>query len=153
MYLDSRNTQPAQSSGGFTLLEMMVVLVLIGLLAGMVSLSTRHFLIKGKQNAARAEIATVGQALETFYATYGRYPSNEEGLSILHRKTDQLPVPLLVQMPTDPWARPYQYNMPGRTEAYEVICFGADGREGGSGADMDIVSWNLKDSAPGKAGR
>ncbi len=151
-YRGTRAGSPCHEKG-FTLLEMMVVLVLIGLLAGMVSLSTRHFLIKGKQNAARAEIATICQAIETFYATYGRYPTNEEGVAILTQKTDRLPVPLLTQAPIDPWGRPYQYNMPGRTDAYDVICFGADGREGGTGADQDIVSSNLKEAVSDKTGR
>jgi general secretion pathway protein G len=96
-------------------------------------------LIKGRQNAAKAEIATIEQALNTFYTEYGRYPSNEEGLDILTKKTDKFPEPLLTRQPVDPWSPPYQYLCPGRGgQAYEVICFGADGREGGEGGDADI---------------
>ena len=64
----------------------------------------------------------------------------EEGLEILARATDKLPEPLLQSVPVDPWSAPYQYNSPGSIGAYEVICFGADGREGGEKADSDISS-------------
>ena len=130
---------------GFTLIEMMVVLVLIGLLAGVVTVSVRHYLVTGKQQAARAQVAALKTAVETFYGIVGRYPTNDEGLEILTQRSDQLPEPLLDsrQVPSDPWGRPYQYNSPGREEPYEIISFGADGREGGSGGDADIVSYQL----------
>lgn len=138
----------------FSLVEIMVVLVIIGLLAGVVTINVRHFMIKGKQNTARMEISNICQAVESFYATFGRYPSNEEGLAVLTQTSDKLPEKLLNQMPSDPWDKAYQYNQPGRSEPYEVICFGADGREGGEGADGDIVSWDLKDkqAAAGSGG-
>ena len=129
----------------FSLLEMLFVFVLIGLLAGLVTVNARHYLVKGKQNAARAEISAICTALETFYSTYGRYPTNEEGLKILTEKSDKIPDPLLKQLPIDPWGHPYQYNNPGRKDPYDVTTYGADAREGGSGADSDITSSNLKE--------
>jgi general secretion pathway protein G len=135
----------ARRRGAFSLIEFTVVLALIGLLAGIVTISVRPMLTRGKQNAARAEIANICQALDQFYSVYGRYPTNDEGLLILHQPTERIPEPLLTQRPGDPWGRAYQYNVPGRDQPYEVICFGADGREGGSGADADIVSWDLKE--------
>jgi general secretion pathway protein G len=132
---------------GFTLLEMMFVFVLIGILATLVTVNVRYYLIKGKQNAARAEISSICTALETFYSVNGRYPTNSEGLAILTQKTEKQPEPLLKQLPVDPWDHPYQYNTPGRNSPYEVICFGSDGRAGGTGADQDIVSWDLKGTA------
>ena len=129
---------------GFSLVEIMVVLVIIGLLASVVTVNVRHYLIKGKQNAARSEIASICLALDTYYAALDRYPSNDEGLAVLSRSSDKLPEPLLQQSPVDPWGRPYQYNQPGREAAYEVISYGADGREGGEDADGDIFSWDLK---------
>jgi general secretion pathway protein G len=132
---------------GFSLIEFTVVLALIGLLAGIVTIGVRPMLTRGKQNAARAEIASIRQALEQFYSVYGRYPTNEEGLAVLRKPTDRISEPLLTQDPKDPWGRAYQYNSPGRNEPYEVICFGADGREGGGGADSDIVSWDLKENS------
>lgn len=147
--LRRRHPRPA-----FTLIEMMVVLVLIGLLAGLVTVSVRHYLVTGKQDAARAQIASFKTAVETFYAAYGRYPSSDEGLEILTKPTERLPEPLLSQrrVPDDPWGRAYQYDAPGRDEPYEIVCFGADGREGGAGGDADIVSWDLS-AASGEGGR
>lgn len=136
---------------GFSLIELTLVLALIGLLAGIVTISTRSILLRGKQNAARAEISTICQALETYYTAFGRYPTNEEGLAVLTQKSDKFPEPLLPQVPTDPWEHPYQYVQPGTHEAYEVTSLGADGREGGTGANADIASWDLKDHA-GKGG-
>jgi len=134
----------AQGRRGFSLVELMIVVVIIGLLAGTVTLYVPAYLTQAKQNAARHEISTIVQALEAFYATYGRYPTNDEGLAVLTQPTEKIAEPLLKGMPTDPWSKPYQYNCPGRTQPYEVICYGADGREGGEGADADIGSDNLK---------
>jgi general secretion pathway protein G len=125
----------------------MVVLVLIGLMAGAVTINVRHFMTKGRQNTARMEISTISSALETLYTAVGRYPTNDEGLAILTRTSDRLPEPLLKQVPMDPWGHSYQYNQPGQHDAFEVICFGADGREGGEASDVDIVSWDLKQVA------
>ncbi len=128
---------------GFSLVEMMVVLVLIGLLAGLVTVNVRHYMTKGKQSAAIAEISSIKLALDTFYATYGRYPSNSEGLDILCRPSEKMSEPLLSKVPVDPWGKPYQYTSPGRnSEPYEVICYGADAHEGGAPgtADADISS-------------
>jgi general secretion pathway protein G len=130
---------------GFSLIELTMVLALIGLLAGIVTVSTRSVMTRGKQNAARGEIATLASAVETFYTAYGRYPTNDEGLAILTTKSDKFPEPLISQIPLDPWSHPYVYLQPGRGHAYEIICLGADGRESGQGADADIVSWDLKE--------
>ncbi len=120
----------------------------MAMLAGLITISVRPILTRGKQSSAQTEIATICTALDSFYTTYGRYPSNEEGLAVPSRTSGKLVEPLLKQLPMDPWGHPYEYNQPGRNnEPYEVICFGADGREGGEGADGDIISWNLKESA------
>jgi len=129
----------------FSLLEIMIVIVIIGMLAGVVTVNVRGYLIKAKQNAARQEIAVIVGALETFYATYNRYPTNDEGLEILTKPSSKLPEALINGVPIDPWSEPYQYNSPGANGPYEVICFGADGSEGGEGADADITSDDLKD--------
>ena len=133
-----------QISRGFTLIELMVVLALIGLLASIVTINVRAHMIRGKQNAARAEISTVCSALESYYTIMGRYPTTDEGLAALAQKSDKISEPLLNNVPVDPWGHPYVYNQPGRSQPYEVICLGADGREGGEGADSDIQSWNLR---------
>src|SRR5262245_32372957 len=128
---------------GFTLVELMVVIVIIGLLAGAVTVGVRSYLVAGKQNVAKMEIANICQALETFYSASDRYPSDEEGLEVLAKPTEKFVDGLLNKVPRDPWGRPYQYNQPGRGRPYEVICYGADGREGGGGADRDITSADL----------
>jgi general secretion pathway protein G len=131
---------------GFSLVEFTAVLALMAIVAGIVAVSVRPLMVKGKQDATRTEIAHICAALDSFYNVYGRYPTNEEGLAILRQKTDKLTEPLLTHDPIDPWGHPYQYNTPGREGPYEVIGFGADGRPGGEGADKDIGSWNLKDA-------
>jgi general secretion pathway protein G len=132
---------------GFSLVEFTAVLALMAIVATIVAVCIRPLMVKGKQDAARVEIAHICAALDAFYNTYGHYPTNEEGLGILRQKTEKLTEPLLTHDPVDPWGHPYQYNIPGREAPYEVICFGADGRPGGDGADKDIGSWNLKDIA------
>ena len=140
----------ARAPSGFSLIEMLAVLALMAIVAGVVTMSVRPLMLKGKQDAARTEVANISQALEAFYGVYGRYPTNEEGLDALRRKSEKLSEALLTAEPVDPWGNAYQYNTPGRDAPYEVICFGADGREGGEGGDADIVSGNLKPAAPGK---
>lgn len=130
---------------GFTLVELMVVIVIIGLLAGVVTFSVRGYLITSKQNIAKMEISKVVQALETYYTLYDRYPSNEEGLNVLAQASEKFPDGILTKVPRDPWGSPYQYNCPGRSVAYEVISYGADHREGGESGDRDISSTELGD--------
>lgn len=125
---------------GFSLVELMVVIVIIGLLASVVTFSVRSYLIRSKQNVARLEISKISQALETFYASYDRYPTNEEGIAILASPLDEYPEGLLSFVPDDPWGHAYEYVSPGRNEAFDVVCYGADHREGGVSADKDIRS-------------
>jgi general secretion pathway protein G len=130
----------AESRGAFTLVELMVVLVIVALLSGVVTLSVRGYLLKSKQNIAKLEISKLIQGLDTFYANFDRYPSNEEGLEILAAKTDDFPGGILSFVPKDPWNFPYAYRCPGATEPYEIVCFGSDHRDGGDGGDRDITS-------------
>ena len=139
--------------GAFTLVELMVVVVIIGLLAGVVTFSVRSYLVASKQNLAKMEIAKICQALETYYTANDRHPSNEEGLAALTEPSRQFPDGLLNRVPKDPWGHGYQYNSPGRTGAFEVVCYGADGREGGEGADRDISSADLDEESQDVAGR
>jgi general secretion pathway protein G len=124
----------------FSLVELMVVMVIIGLLSSLVAVQTRSYLIASKQNAARAEIATMVSAIESFYADQSRYPTNEEGIAILTQGTDSFPDGFLKKVPLDPWDRPYEYVSPAAKAPFEIICLGADGREGGQGGDADISS-------------
>ncbi|MCU0718136.1 MAG: type II secretion system major pseudopilin GspG [Pirellula sp.] len=130
--------------GAFTLVELMVTLVVLALLSGVVTLSVRSYLLRSKQNIASVEISRIVEALDTFYASYDRYPSNEEGLNILTEKSNEFPEGLLTFLPNDPWGNAYEYRSPGVTEPFDIICFGADKREGGSGGDRDITSGAIR---------
>lgn len=119
----------------FSFLEIMVVVVIIGLLAGAVAIKVSDYVDKARLNRAKSDIAVIVNAIESYYLNEGNYPTNEDGLA-------DLPI----DKAKDPWGRPYQYNQPGRNEPYEVICYGADGREGGEDADGDISSETLEES-------
>ncbi|MCA9214503.1 MAG: type II secretion system major pseudopilin GspG [Planctomycetales bacterium] len=133
----------ARGRKAFTLVELMVVIVIIGLLAGAVTVGVRSYLISGKQSVAKMEIAKICQALDTYYAVYDRYPTSDEGIEVLASVTEKIPDVLLSKVPVDPWGKAYEYLQPGRNSAYEVVSYGADGREGGEGADADISSDKL----------
>ncbi len=141
MYLrDSRLKGTRQRRRAFTLVELMVVIVILGLLSGVVTMSVRSYLISSKQNVAKMEISKVCQALESFYIAYDRYPTNQEGLAVLSEPSEKHAEGILSFIPADPWGNPYEYVSPGKTKPYDVTCYGADHREGGTGADKDISS-------------
>lgn len=141
--LPCRDAPRPRRALGFSLIEVLVVMVIIGLLASLVVFRTRSYLVASKQNAAKAEIAKIVQALESFYAAHDRYPTNEEGLQVLVASSEAFPDGLLNKVPNDPWKHAYQYNSPGRAGPFEVICLGGDGREGGESAARDISSDDL----------
>jgi general secretion pathway protein G len=121
----------------------MVVIVIIGLLAGVATISVRTYLVRGKQNIAKMEIAKICEALDAFYSHYDRYPTAEEGIAVLAAKSTAFPDGLLSKVPNDPWGFPYEYVVPGSNSPYEVVCYGGDHRQGGTGADVDISSVDL----------
>ena len=135
----------SQTRRAFSLVELMVVIVIIGLLAGTVTVGVRSYMIRSKQSIARTEIARIADALETFYLEFNRYPTNDEGLEILSEPNEKFPEPILSRLPKDPWKNPYAYLETGSTPPYEVASYGADGQEGGEGADSDILSSELGD--------
>lgn len=132
---------------GFSLVELMVVIVIIGLLSGVVTISVRSYLIHGKQAVARLEIAKLAQAIDTFYSHFNRYPTNEEGIGVLAQKSDAFPDGLVNKVPLDPWGHGYEYNYPGRKGPYDLVCYGADHREGGAGADSDLTNSDVETAA------
>ena len=141
----SNRKRPTGKRLAFSLVELMVVIVIIGLLAGTATISVRSYLVRSKQNIAKTEISKICQALETFYAEFDHYPTTDEGLVVLSEPSDTFVEGLLSSLPNDPWGNPYEYLNPGRETAYEVVCYGADGREGGEGAEKDILSVELGD--------
>lgn len=130
---------------GFTLMELLLVLVVIGLLASLVGPTIYQRIKPAKQTAVRAQIENFSMALDNFYLDVGRYPTNQEGLETLRIKpqsAEKWNGPYLKkEVPADPWNNPYIYRAPGRNGGYEIISYGADGREGGEGEDADINSW------------
>ncbi|TWT98397.1 type II secretion system major pseudopilin GspG [Stieleria varia] len=128
---------------GFSLVELIVVMVILGMLAGLVAIRTRGYLVTSRQNAVKSEFATIMKALETFRIDQGRYPTEDEGLEILVQPTDTWPDGFLSKVPKDPWKNDYIYLV--QDNRFEVICLGADGREGGESEDKDFSSDELQD--------
>lgn len=130
---------------GFTLLELLVVMVIIGVLAGFVA--PRYFAQIGKSQAkaARAQIVALEQALDQFRIDTGRYPTTEEGLAALMEApggvTDWGGPYMKKAVPSDPWGRPFVYQNPGTHGEIDLLSYGKDGRAGGSGEDADITNW------------
>ena len=133
--------------GAFTLVELMVVVVIIGVMATAVTLSVTDYLVSAKQNVARSEIATIKNGLAMFFMENDRFPTNDEGLAILKKKTPQHPGGILTSDLKDPWGHEYIYVYPGSYGAYDLVSYGADRQEGGTGANMDITSWDLEGTA------
>ena len=133
---------------GFTLIEVMVVIVILGVLAALVVPKVMSRPDEARVVAARQDISAIMQALKLYKLDNRRYPSNEQGLQALVLKPTTAPVPdnwksYLDKLPMDPWGSPYQYLQPGLRGDIDVMSYGADGQPGGEGFDADIGSWSL----------
>ena len=130
---------------GFTLIEILVVIIIIGLLAALVGPRLFGKVSSAKLSAAKAQIELFGTALDTFRLDVGKYPTTEEGLKALREKPSGVEGwngPYLPkEIPLDPWKRPYIYKSPGDHGDYDLISYGLDGVEGGEGENQDVVSW------------
>jgi general secretion pathway protein G len=138
----------SRASAGFTLVEIMVVMVIIGILAVLIVPRVVGRSDEARVTAAKHDVATLMQSLKLYRLDNGRYPSSEQGLQALVAKPQSAPVPsnwraYLDKLPKDPWGNPYQYLNPGVHGEIDVFSFGADGQPGGSGADLDIGSWQI----------
>lgn len=121
-------------SKGFTLIEMLVVMVIIGLLAALVGPKLFGQVDKAKQKDALVQIELLGQALDLYRLEKHKYPTTAEGLEAVRPY-------LKKNVPQDPWDNDYQYKFPGDHGDYDLVSYGADHQEGGEGNDQDIVSW------------
>ncbi|QIL81674.1 type II secretion system major pseudopilin GspG [Diaphorobacter sp. HDW4A] len=131
---------------GFTLIELMVVLVIIGVLAALIVPNVLDRADDARGTAARTDITNLMQALKMYRLDNQRYPTAEQGLQALIAKPGSGPVPnnwrpYLEKLPNDPWGRPYQYLSPGVKGEVDVMSFGADGQSGGEGKNADVGSW------------
>ena len=136
----------ARRQRGMTLIEILVVLVLIGVVMGVVA---GNFIGRGeeaKRKAAKIEIEQIGQTLDLYKLETGRYPTTQEGLQALISAPAGVnnwngPYWKKSTVPKDPWGNEYKYASPGQHGAYDIYSYGADGKEGGDGANKDINSW------------
>ncbi|QDC44700.1 type II secretion system major pseudopilin GspG [Methylophilus medardicus] len=135
----------ARDSGGFTLLELLVVMVIIGLLAGYVGPKYFQQIGKSEVKTAKAQIAALEQALDQYRLDVGHYPATEQGLQALMTNPDNnthWSGPYLKKaVPNDPWGKTYQYRMPGQHGEYDLFSLGKDGQVGGSDEAQDITNW------------
>ena len=135
-----------RSQAGFTLIELMVVLVIIGVLAALIVPNVLERADAARVTAARTDVNNLMQALKLYKLDNQRYPSAEQGLQALIAKPTAAPVPpnwksYLDKLPNDPWQHPYQYANPGIKGEIDVFSYGADGVAGGEGKNAEIGSW------------
>ena len=137
-----------ENENGFTLVELMVVIVIIGLLATLVAFTVIPQLGKANSEKAKTDIATLEQAVEMFRLNNLNYPSTASGLQALVKPPTDLVDPSRYQvggyikkLPNDPWGRPYLYASPGQHGAFDISTLGADGVPGGTGENADIGNW------------
>ncbi|MCX5465996.1 type II secretion system major pseudopilin GspG [Alcaligenes parafaecalis] len=137
----------SRAQQGFSLIEVMVVVVIMGIMAALVVPSLMDRPDQARAVAARQDIAALTQALKLYRLDNGRYPSTAQGLSALYQRPTQPPEPrnwrpYMDRLPSDPWGNPYQYLQPGVHGEIDVFSLGADGQAGGSGSDADIGNWD-----------
>jgi len=140
------NRAAAHLRRGFTLIELMVVLVIIGILAALIVPNVLDRADDARVTAARTDVNNIMQALKLYRLDNQRYPTGEQGLNALVARPAASPAPpnwrpYLEKLPSDPWGRPYQYLNPGVHGEVDVLSLGADGQPGGEGRDADIGSW------------
>ena len=130
---------------GFTLIELLIVMVIISLLAALVAPRFFGQEKKAKQRGAKGQIALLESAVDTYRLDIGRYPTSEQGLKALRERPDGIDKwdgPYLrKELPLDPWGNPYVYESPSEYGDFAIMSYGADGKPGGEGMDLDIVSW------------
>ena len=145
-----RTRHEGRRRGGFTLIELLVVIIVLGMLASLVAPNIFRHVGAAKETTARAQVELLGAALDAYRLDAGRYPTSQQGLDALWSAPVADPRPLAWRgpylrkaTPLDPWGREYVYRSPGPASGmgFDLLSFGADGREGGTGEDADVTSW------------
>jgi general secretion pathway protein G len=141
-----RRAGDRRSEAGFTLVELLVVMVILVLLASLVAPRVIGYLGSSRTKTAKIQIESFSTSLELFKLDTGRYPDEREGLAALVVRPANVqnwngPYLKKDRVPPDPWGRPYHYRYPGQRGAFDIYTLGADDREGGEGEDQDVASW------------
>ena len=145
--VEGRRNNGRDGELGYTLVEILVVLAIIGLIVGLAGPRVLNYLSDSKVKAAKLQIASFSTVLDLYYLDNGRYPTSNEGLAALIQKPETASTwrgPYLKSsiVPTDPWGRPYVYRSPGQQAPFEILSLGAEGREGGGANNSEnITSW------------
>ena len=145
MHVNNQSFKFSFQYQGFTLLELLVVMVIIGLLAGYVGPKYFEQIGKSETKTARAQIDSLGKALDQYRIDIGQYPTTEQGLTALNKNPSNVAKwsgPYLAKsIPNDPWGVSYQYKSPGEHGEYDLYSLGKDGQQGGTKESEDVVSW------------
>jgi general secretion pathway protein G len=148
--LDSQTQHSPTSRNGFTLLEILVVIIVLGLLAGLVGPRIIGRVSEAKGATAQTQLELMSVALDNYRLDNGYYPTTEQGLAALRTAPRGEPVPrnwrgpyLRRDVPLDPWDRPYSYQSPGEhnPDSFDLFSYGRDGQPGGDGEDEDVTNW------------
>lgn len=142
----TRRRKARQRQRGFTLVEILVVITIIALVMSLVGPRVLNYLGESKVKAAKIQIESLGSALDLYFLDTGRHPSSSEGLNALVQRPGSAggwngPYLRGAAVPHDPWGRPYVYRSPGQHGTYDILSYGSDGQEGGTGVAADITSW------------
>ncbi len=137
-----------KNKSGFTLVELLVVLIILGLVASIAGPNVMKYLGSSKAKTAKLQLKEIESALELFFLDTGQYPETEKGISVLIKDDGSIvgwngPYFKNAQIPKDPWGNSYLYLKPGEHGAFDLISLGADNQPGGEGDDKDITNWGV----------